>query len=72
MSIYNKCCIWCEKSYDLLPTKRYCKCCDQLKYRECIRCGRPLNSRKYFLLDDKRCNSCHRKLLKERIKRSTR
>ena len=64
-------CIWCEKLCELLPGKKYCEYCNKNKYLECCRCRRPLNDKKYFLLHNTRCNSCQRKIIKERLKRET-
>jgi hypothetical protein len=38
-------------------------------YKECIRCHRPLSDKKYFILNDKHCNACQKKYLKENCKR---
>jgi hypothetical protein len=60
-----KICNWCTENFDF-KLKPYCNKCKQHMYKECIRCHRPLNDIKYFTLNNKRCNACQRKYLKEK------
>lgn len=64
-----KICSWCNKPTTLLDRKKYCFRCASLMYRECFRCKLPFDNRKYFTLDEKRCNSCQKKYLQEKEKR---
>lgn len=64
-----KTCVWCNCYGALIPTKPYCKACQQQMVRECRRCKKPYNSLRFFVKDDARCNSCQTKYLKERQKR---
>lgn len=54
--------------------KPYCEECQSRCYLECCRCRRPFDSLDCFNIDPfgKRCDSCHRKLLKERMSKSGR
>lgn len=62
----NSCC-WCTKvGASLVPHRKYCYICKENMFRECKRCKRPLDSKKYFEKDDTRCNACHKKYLKEK------
>ena len=60
-------CIWCLRDRELLPKKKFCNECN-LNGRECIRCHRPMPP-KFYLLHSHRCNSCHKKHEKEKLKR---
>lgn len=63
-------CNYCNRRTQLIPNKLYCSRCDQLKFRECKRCKKPYHLARYFEQDDERCNSCHEKLQRERLKRA--
>ena len=60
-------CIGCLRDRELLPKKKFCNECN-LNGRECIRCHRPMPP-KFYLLHSHRCNSCHKKHEKEKLKR---
>lgn len=66
---YVENCNWCSEPVKLVPSKPYCFDCKSKCIKECIRCHRPFNSLKYFkqFQDDKRCDVCMRKYLKEKI-----
>lgn len=62
-------CIWCGRFTTLLKNHKHCVECDKNKYAVCRRCSKPYTSAKYFTLDSERCDSCHRKYLKEKTRR---
>ena len=63
-------CNWCgHLTKELYQSKLYCLKCANNCYKECSRCRRPFNDKKYFAISDIRCNSCQRKYLKEITKR---
>lgn len=66
-------CIWCSKSIDedtpLVQNRKYCIHCEANLYRECIRCRRPFDHPRYFELNERRCNTCHKKYKVERSSR---
>ena len=65
-SIERKC-NWCGIEFFTSPKQAYyCTTCKEGCFRECKRCHRPLPDKKYFKLDDKRCNACQRKYNKEK------
>jgi hypothetical protein len=67
----NKNCNWCSALFDYDTTKKpYCETCKQHMLKECIRCHRPMTLERYFTLNDTRCNACHKKYLKEKMKKN--
>ena len=63
-------CNWCSKlCKKLVEGKRYCAKCHDNCFRECLSCKRPIASSEMYTLDEKRCNTCFRKLEKARAKR---
>lgn len=63
-------CTYCGRNCTLLAlNKKYCLRCEENCYRECIRCHRPLDKPSFYSLHPQRCNGCHRKYLKEIMKR---
>ena len=68
----KKPCIWCNKPKALVAKQPYCEECERKAFRICTRCHRPLDNSSYFTLDDKRCNTCFRKYLKDKQKREDR
>ena len=60
-------CVWCLRDRELLPNKKFCNECN-LNGKECIRCHRPMPP-KFYVLHSQRCNSCHKKYEKEKLKR---
>jgi len=67
---FKKKCNWCNRYSQLAPGKPYCNLCKDACYRECQRCHKPFTSPKFFILDEKRCDPCHRKLQSERENRA--
>ena len=65
----KKRCNWCNRISPLIDQKPYCAKCSEKLYKECTRCHRPFPSDKYFVKNDKRCNSCQEKYLREKFKR---
>lgn len=65
----SKTCSWCKNFRLLLPNKSYCQSCFEKMHRECSRCHLPFPQSKYFQEGNRRCNSCHKKYLKEKEKR---
>ena len=61
-------CNWCSFQGKLVKNKPYCQNCLDKSFHECIRCKRPFPHAKYFELNSERCNSCHKKYLKEKKK----
>lgn len=66
-----KVCNWCTKLTKLAKGKKSCDVCISQSYRTCRRCQKPYDSKDYFQLDEKRCNACQRKYLKEKQTRET-
>lgn len=66
-----KVCNWCTKLTKLAKGKKSCNECISQSYRTCRRCQKPYDSKDYFQLDEKRCNACQRKYLKEKQTRET-
>lgn len=64
-----KTCSWCKAYRPLVSDKTYCHACADKMFRECARCHQPFPDSKYFEDDNRRCNSCHKKYLREREKR---
>ena len=62
-------CSYCNKEKTLSEGRTYCLDCATNCYRECKRCKRPIHDKKYYAYSETRCNSCHKKYLKERAKR---
>ena len=62
-------CSYCNKEKLLVTGKSYCSDCNKNCFRECRRCKRPYHDKKYYAYSETRCNSCHKKYLKERAKR---
>ena len=63
-------CVWCKGRKPLVTNAKYCQDCYNKRYRLCSRCKVPYPEAKYFdESGSNRCNSCHRKYLKEREKR---
>lgn len=63
----SKQCNWCSAAGQLVTDKLYCTACAAKCYRECIRCHRPFPNKCYFRTNNKRCVSCQKKYLKERL-----
>ncbi len=63
-------CNWCTNYATLLPGKKFCQQCNENLFRECARCRRPFPHEKYFDGNNTRCNSCFKKLEKERNRRA--
>ena len=68
----QKKCNYCNKLRELAFNKPYCIRCENNMYKECRRCHKPYDDKKYFTMDTVRCNSCQPKFLKEREKRQKR
>lgn len=62
-------CSYCSKEKSLVKGKTYCFDCSDNCFRECKRCKRPFHDKKYYSFSETRCNSCHKKYLKEKAKR---
>lgn len=66
-------CIWCNRQVTLLPNTKHCQQCDAKCYRVCRgRCKRPFDSKSYFTLNDNRCDTCERAIVKDRLRREAR
>lgn len=63
-------CAYCGRKRPLVDKKKYCDRCAENMVQECIRCHKPYHSLIFFSVDDnhQRCNSCHAKYEKEKIK----
>ena len=61
-------CIWCGDNCKSLIKNKYCDTCKSKCVRECTTCHKPYPSLRFFKLDDKRCNSCHNRYLKQKQK----
>jgi hypothetical protein len=68
----KKNCNWCKEYKPLYDGKPYCKDCAVKMYRECSRCHLPYPEEKSFTSNDRRCNSCQNKFLKEKERREKR
>ena len=62
-------CNWCNAYTRLMTGKPFCSRCHDKAYKVCKRCKRPFPNKAYFEMDVERCNSCHKKLMKERLAR---
>ena len=62
-----KLCNWCFK---IKSEYYFCNNCAKQCYQECTLCHRPFNNKKYFLFNEKHCNSCVKKYKKVSIKKS--
>jgi len=61
--------VWCKGYKELVPTKAYCADCCGKMYKECSRCHLHYPDAKFFAQNEKRCNSCQKKYVKERERR---
>ena len=69
----SKQCGWCKNTKPMKPTSKYCLECYVASYRICSRCKIPYPDAKYFSESQSaRCNSCHKKYLKDREARESR
>ena len=62
-------CSYCSKEKILVKGKTYCQECKNNCFRECKRSKRPFHNEKYYTFSESRCNSCHKKYVKEKVKR---
>ena len=62
-------CVYCGDETELIENKKYCEQCSDNMYKECIRCHLPYESEQYFSINEKRCNSCKKKIENEKSKR---
>lgn len=65
----KKTCNWCKEYKPLHEGKPYCKDCSAKMHKECTRCHLPYPKESYFEINDRRCNACQKKFLKEKEKR---
>jgi hypothetical protein len=68
-SLPKKRCNFCNRNTILADQKPYCTKCGEKCFRECSRCHKPYPSEKYFAKNDRRCNSCQDKFVREKLKR---
>ena len=63
-------CEYCGRKRVLADKKKYCVRCAANMVQECVRCHKPYHSMAYFSSDEhhRRCNSCHNKYEKEKMK----
>ena len=62
-------CNWCNKMGEYVKGNKFCFSCQNNSFRVCVRCKKPYDDKKYFELDEKRCNTCYKRLAAEREKR---
>lgn len=65
----HKKCNWCGVQKLMENKKLFCQICSEHCLKECAHCHKPYPSLKYFILSDKRCNSCERKYVKQKENR---
>lgn len=68
----KKTCNWCKEYKPLHEGKPFCADCHANMYKECTRCHLPYPKEIYFEMNDRRCNACQKKFLKEKQKRESR
>ena len=66
----TKICCWCKANTSLVENKKFSQLCKDRAYSICKRCKFPFDNESYFQLDQDRCNSCQKKYIKEKEKRS--
>ena len=60
-------CGWCKRTKPMKSGSKFCSDCYDSSYRVCSRCKIPYPDAKYFNESPStRCNSCHKKYLKDR------
>ena len=70
LGTFEHACVWCKCRKPLMNNAKYCQECFDGRYRLCTRCKVPYPDAKYFdASNSNRCNSCHKKYVKEREKR---
>jgi hypothetical protein len=65
-------CNWCgcgKSGDEMMVSKEYCLDCYQKCARECITCHKPYPSLKFFVKNEKRCNSCQTRYLNQKVKK---
>ena len=70
LGTFEHACVWFKCQKPLMNNAKYCQECFDGHYRLCTRCKVPYPDAKYFdASNSNRCNSCHKKYVKEHEKR---
>lgn len=56
-----KACTWCGEFNPLQDHKKYCQACYTKMYRECTCCKKPYPHKRFYKLNERRCNACQKK-----------